>query len=97
MRLLLFGVAIGVLAYALRKPSRGQPVVADDVLITRVRLALDQAMAHAGSVDIQCHGGVITLSGPAGKPEVRGVLRAVRAIPGVRQVVSRLTPHAVAA
>jgi osmotically-inducible protein OsmY len=96
MRLLLFGVAIGVIAYMVRQPRRGEPV-ADDVLITRVRLALDKAMAHAGSVDIQCHGGVITLSGPAGKPEVRGVLRAVRAIPGVRQVVSRLTPHAVAA
>jgi len=93
MRLLLLGVAIGVLAYVFRKPLRGQPVN-DDVLITRIRLLLDELLEHAGSVNIAVHEGRVTLTGPAAKTELRAVVRALRALPGVRTVDCRLTAHA---
>ena len=93
MRLLLLGVAIGVLAYVFRKPLRGQPVN-DDVLITRIRLLLDELLEHAGSVNIEVHEGRVTLTGPVAKAELRRVVRALRALPGVRRVDCRLTAHA---
>jgi hypothetical protein len=93
MRLLLFGVAIGFLAYALRKPLRGEPV-ADDVLITRIRLKLDELLAQPGSVNIEVHDGRVILTGPAAAAEVRKVIRALGALPGVRKMDCRLTAHA---
>ena len=93
MRLLLLGVAIGLLAYAFRHPLRGEPV-ADDVLVTKVRLRLDELLEQPGSVNIEVHDGRVTLTGPAAAPELRQVARALRALPGVRRVDCRLTAHA---
>jgi hypothetical protein len=93
MRLLLFGLAIGWLAYALRQPPRREPV-ADDVLLTRVRLKLDELLAQPGSVNIEVHQGRVLLTGPAAERELRPVKRALRAMPGVRTVDCRLTAHA---
>lgn len=94
MRLLLIGAAIGVAAYVFRKPVH--PPVDDDALITKVRLKLDELMEHPGSVNIEVHQGRVILTGPAGQPEVRQVVRALRALPGVRRVECRLKAHAVA-
>ena len=93
MRLLLVAVAIGFLAYAFRRPPRAAPV-ADDVLITRIRLRLDELLAQPGSVNIEVHGGRVILTGPAAAPEVRKLIRALRALPGVRTLDCRLTAHA---
>jgi osmotically-inducible protein OsmY len=93
MRLLLLGAAIGFLAYAFRKPLRGEPVD-DDVLVTRVRLALDKLLEQPGSVNIEVREGRVTLTGPAAQPELRAVTRALRALPGVRHVDCRLSAHA---
>ena len=64
MRLLLIGAAIGFLAYAFRQPLRGADV-ADDVLITRIRMKLDELLEQPGSVNIEVHGGRVRLTGPA--------------------------------
>ena len=93
MRLLLFGVVLAVFAYVLREPARRE-TVPDDVLVTRVRLKLDELLAQPGSVNIQVHEGRVSLTGPAAEPEVRKVIRALRALPGVRAVDCRLTAHA---
>ena len=96
MRLLLFAAVIGLAAYALRQPRRAEPV-ADDVLITRIRMKLDQLVAHPGSVNIEVHAGRVSLTGPIGDRELRPLKRALRALPGVRALDCRLTPHAAAA
>jgi osmotically-inducible protein OsmY len=93
MRLLLFGVAIGLAAYVLRGSSR-RVTVPDDVLVTRVRLKLDELLAQPGSVNIEVHGGRVRLTGPAAAAEVRKVMRALRAVPGVHRLDCRLTAHA---
>lgn len=96
MRLLLLGAAIGFLAYVFREPLRGE-AVDDDALITKVRLKLDDLMEHPGSVNIEVHDGRVILTGPAAEPELRTVVRALRAMPGVRRVECRLRAHAVTA
>ena len=93
MRLLLFGVVLAVFAYVLREPVRRE-TVADDVLVTRVRLKLDELLAQPGSVNIEVHDGRVSLTGPAAAQEVRKVVRALRALPGVRALDCRLTEHA---
>lgn len=93
MRLLFFGLVLGVLAYVLREPARRE-IVPDDVLITRVRLKLDELLAQPGSVNIEVHEGRVSLTGPAAEREVRKVIRALRALPGVRGLNCRLTAHA---
>ena len=96
MRLLILGAAIGVLAYVFREPLRGA-TLDDDSLIAKVRVKLDDLMEHPGSVNIEVHEGRVILTGPAAEPELRAVVRALRAMPGVRKVECRLRPHAVAA
>jgi len=93
MRLLLLGVALGLLAYVFRGPLRGESV-ADDVLLTRIRLKLDEVLEQAGSVNIEVHEGHVILTGPAAAAELRKVSRALRALPGVRKLDCRLTAHA---
>ena len=93
MRTLLALAAAGYLFYSLRGLRRTQ-AVPDDVLITRVRRALDQAVAHSGSIDIQARDGELVLSGPVGEDELKSCLRAMRRIPGVRALTSRLKVHA---
>jgi osmotically-inducible protein OsmY len=93
MRTLLALAAAGYLFYSLRGLRRTQ-AVPDDVLITKVRRTLDRAVTHPGSIDIQVREGEVVLSGPIGDDELRGCLRAVRRIPGVRAVASRLKAHA---
>jgi osmotically-inducible protein OsmY len=93
MRLLLFGLAVGWLAYALRQPQRDE-AVANDVLVMRVRLKLHELLAQPDSVNIEVHDGRVVLTGPAAGRELRPVKRALRAMPGVRTVECRLTAHA---
>ena len=96
MRLLLLGAAVGFLAYTFRQPLRGA-TLDDDALIAKVRIQLDDLMEHPGSVNIEVHDGRVILTGPAAEPELRAVVRALRAMPGVRKVECRLRPHAMAA
>jgi len=95
MRLLIFAAVIGLAAYALRQPRRGgAKAVADDVLVTRVRVKLDELLEHPGSVNIEAHDGVVSLTGPVGDRELRPLKRALRRVAGVRTLDCRLTPHA---
>ena len=96
MRLLILGAAIGAIAYVFRQPLRGA-ALDDDTLITKVRIKLDDLMEQPGSVNIEVHEGRVILTGPAAEPELRAVVHALRAMPGVRKVECRLRPHAVPA
>ena len=93
MRILLLGVAIAWIAYSFRRPKPGEPV-ADDVLITRVRFALEQLLEHAGSVNIAVQDGRVTLTGPVAQSELRRLKRALRSLSGVRALECRVHVHA---
>ena len=80
----------GLVAGARRRLSRAP--VADDVLAERVRARLGHNVSHA-SIEVQAAQGEVTLRGPVLDAEVDGLLRAVRAVPGVRGVANQLEPH----
>jgi osmotically-inducible protein OsmY len=86
--------AAGFAYYVYRKPASSAQVVEDDVLITRVRKALDGLVEQPGSVNIAVQDGCVTLSGPAAERELRPVVKALRRLAGVRRVECRLTAHA---
>ena len=96
MRTLLALAAAGFLLYSLAGVRRAKSVP-DDVLVTKVRAALDRTVRHSASIDIQARHGEIVLSGPVGEPDLAACLRAVRRIPGVRAITNRLRTHAVPA
>ena len=93
MRIVLLGVAIAWLAYAYGRAPRRE-VVADDVLLTRVRFALDKVLEQPGSVNIEVHDGRVTLTGPVAAAELGKLQRTLRATPGVRGLACRLHAHA---
>jgi osmotically-inducible protein OsmY len=94
MRVLLLVGAAAFVLYRLRGKSASK-AVPDDVLITKVRKALDKAVEHSGSIDIQVRHGEIVLSGPIGEGELKRCVLAVRRIPGVHTITNRLRPHAM--
>ncbi|MDB4960405.1 MAG: cyclase [Myxococcales bacterium] len=68
----------------------------DHVIAERVRAHLGHVIGYASAIDIRVEDHVVTLSGPVLESEVSEVMRCVRAIPGVRDVVDQLERHATA-
>jgi hypothetical protein len=80
----------GLVAGARRRLSPAP--VPDDVLAERVRARMGHIVSHS-SIDVQVAQGEVTLRGPVLDTEIEGLLRAVRAVPGVHGVVNQLEPH----
>jgi hypothetical protein len=80
----------GLVAGARRRLSPAP--VSDDVLAERVRARMGHNVSHA-SIDVQVVQREVTLRGPVLDSEIEALLRAVRAVPGVRGVVNQLEPH----
>ncbi|HZS68935.1 MAG TPA: BON domain-containing protein [Burkholderiales bacterium] len=93
MRIVLLGMAIAWLAYTFGRAPRRE-MVPDDVLVTRVRFALDKVLAQPGSVNIEVHDGRVTLTGPVASAELGKLQRTLRGMPGVRGLACRLRAHA---
>src|SRR5690349_23209046 len=83
--------AQGVIAGAKRMLS-GEPVD-DETLVCRVRAALGRVVSHSHALEAFVDRGHVDLSGPILADEVRGLLAAVREVPGVRGVSDHLTVH----
>lgn len=74
--------------------SRVRPAPVDDnVLQERVRAKIGRASSHPGALEIVAEQGRILVAGPILHDEVAGVLRAIKGVPGVREVESRLAIH----
>jgi uncharacterized membrane protein len=67
--------------------------VTDDVLLGRVRAELGRVVSHPHAIEATATGGHVTLLGPILSHEVRGLLRAVRRVEGVRAVHDELTVY----
>ncbi len=83
--------AQGVIAEAKRMLS-GEPTD-DETLACRVRAALGRVVSHSHALEVFVDRGHVDLSGPILADEVRGLLAAVREVPGVRGVSDHLTVH----
>ncbi len=65
----------------------------DQVLTARVRAKLGRYCSHPHAVKVFCQEGKVTISGPILAGEVEGLLKAVRAVRGVRRVENELEAH----
>jgi uncharacterized membrane protein len=68
--------------------------VPDEILAERVRAKVGRFLSHPGAVDVSASGGTTTLRGPVLKYEADRVVKAVRKVPGVRNVVDSLERYA---
>lgn len=81
------------LAHRFRAWIRPGPPPSDDILLEHVRAELGRHVTHARSIEVQVHDGNVTVAGPIRKREVRGLLRALRRVHGVREIENRLEIH----
>jgi uncharacterized membrane protein len=65
----------------------------DDVIVARVRTTLGRTVSHPHAIEVSARDGSVRLTGPIPHSEVDALLRAVRGVRGVREVVNRLNPH----
>jgi hypothetical protein len=77
----------------LRSLRREADVVDDRVLAERVRSMLGHVVSHAHALALDVSRGVVTVSGPILRNEMRRTVKALKRVPGVRRVVSALEPH----
>jgi hypothetical protein len=67
--------------------------VSDDRLGERVRSRIGAVIGHAGAIEVLVAEGRVTLRGPVLADEVDRLVRRVRSVPGVRQVVDQMDVH----
>ncbi len=67
--------------------------VPDETLAGRVRSILGRYVSHPHAVQVTIEEGAVTLKGPILDDELRPLLRAVKAVPGVSSVENRLDAH----
>jgi uncharacterized membrane protein len=82
--------AHGLVERAKHRPSPDAP---DQVIESRVRACLGRAVSHPGALDVAVVDGRAILRGPVFTQEADFVVRAVRGVPGVREVVDRMERH----
>ncbi len=83
--------AAGIAAEARRRLRR--EAVSDEVLVGRVRAALGRVVSHPHAVQVTVNHGAVLLRGPILEREVSPLLHAVKGVPGVRTIESRLEAH----
>lgn len=67
--------------------------VDDQVLVERVRAKLGRLVSHAHAIHVVASSGNVTLSGPILAREASRLVRAVRRVSGVRNVIDNLERH----
>jgi uncharacterized membrane protein len=85
--------AHGLVERTKHRPSTDAP---DQVIESRVRACLGRAVSHPGALDVAVVDGRVILRGPVFTHEAEYVVRAVRGVAGVREVVDRMERHATA-
>jgi hypothetical protein len=67
--------------------------VSDGVLHERVRARIGSVIGHAGAIDAAVIEGQVSLRGPVLTGDVDRLVRRVRSVPGVREVINQLDVH----
>jgi len=67
--------------------------VDDTILHERVRSTIGHAVSHPGAIEVSVSEGRVTLQGPVLQHELDSLLRAVRQVRGVSEVVNELEVH----
>lgn len=88
-------------SHAMRDNARAQLLplwqaaqeVDDRILAERVRAVLGRVLTHAHAVGLEVSKGVVTVSGPVLRDEIRRTIKTLARVPGVERVVNALEPH----
>jgi len=72
---------------------RAQQSIDDSALADRARAMLGQVVSRAQALALEASRGVVTVSGPIAREEIRLALKALKRVPGVQRVVNALEPH----
>jgi hypothetical protein len=67
--------------------------VSDGILHERVRARIGSVVGHAGAIEVGVVDGRVTLRGPVLADDVDRLVRRVRSVPGVREVINQLDVH----
>jgi hypothetical protein len=67
--------------------------VSDGVLHERVRARIGSVVGHAGAIEAGVVDGRVSLRGPVLADDVDRLVRRVRSVPGVREVINQLDVH----
>jgi len=70
--------------------QRAAAEVDDQVIADRVRAILGRVVTQAHAVALDVSKGVVTVSGPVLRDEIRRTIKALRRVPGVQRVVNGL-------
>ncbi len=76
------------------RSSARETTAPDEVLRERVRARLGRFSSHPSATEVSAHEGVVELRGPVLEAEAERVLRGVRRVRGVRELVDHLERHA---
>lgn len=84
--------SLGLNAKAHRLFNKNEKVT-NEVLVARVRAVLGRAVTHPRSVQVTASNGVIALSGTILEEEYADLIKAVKKVQGVKNVVEKLDVH----
>jgi hypothetical protein len=73
-----------------------QQSIEDSVLAEQIRAILARVVSHAQALAVEVSRGIVTVSGPILRQELRLALKALKRVPGVRDVVNALEPQPAA-
>jgi uncharacterized membrane protein len=65
----------------------------DEKLAARIRARLGRFTSHAHAINVSAKDGHVVLTGAILRPELNGLIHAVRRVRGVQDIESRLEPH----
>lgn len=71
--------------------SQADEPVDDQVLVERVRAQMGHVVSQPGQIEVRAQNGCVVLAGEIPVHELRGLLRAVKRVHGVREVTNVLT------
>lgn len=83
----------GLVAEAKSRLSGDHEDVSDQVLEARIRSKIGRVIGHPGAISVSAADGRVALRGPVLASELRDLLRTVRSVRGVREVVNELDVH----
>lgn len=70
-----------------------QERVDDEALMNRVRSEFGRKIRHARAIEVEVNNGEVTLSGPILASEIDDLIRCVKDVPGVKDVINQLDVH----
>jgi osmotically-inducible protein OsmY len=70
-----------------------QEPISDEILVARVRAEMGHVVSHSPAIEVHVEQGRITLRGSIVASEMDPLLKAVRAVPGVKEVDNQLQTY----